>query len=216
VDAADIQSSFETAVIDECQMLADPQRGFAWTKAILGIQARRVHIIAAPHAERLLKRIFEHYHFSYEVIYHSRETSLEMEPTNFHFPKNVRAGDTLIVFSKRKVLSVAARLLKNGHKVSVLYGSMPPETRRMQMAQYREGKTDVLVSTDAIGMGLNLPINRVVFLETEKFDGKLMPPKIEKRSLNYWRKKYNHYEKQSFHFRSKRYRRSLINHLRYS
>lgn len=172
VEAADFQSSFETAVIDECQMIADLQRGFAWTKALLGIRARRVHIIAAPHAENLLKKIFDHYHFSYEVVYHHRRTSLEMEPTTFHFPKDVRAGDALIVFSKRKVLNAAAQLLKNGHKVSVLYGSMPPETRRMQMDQYREGRTDILVSTDAIGMGVNLPVNRVVFLETEKFDGK--------------------------------------------
>ncbi|WP_445506148.1 helicase-related protein [Niallia sp. 03190] len=172
VEAADFESSFEVAVIDECQMIADPLRGSAWTKAILGIQARRVHIIAAPHAENLLKKIFKHHHFCYEVMYHSRDTSLEMEQSNFVFPKDVKAGDALIVFSKRKVLSVAAKLLKNGHKVCVLYGSMPPETRRMQMAQYREGKADVLVSTDAIGMGLNLPIKRVVFLETEKFDGK--------------------------------------------
>ena len=49
---------------------------------------------------------------------------------------------------------------------------MPPETRKMQILQYREGKTDVLVTTDAIGMGVNLPIHRVVFLEIEKFDGK--------------------------------------------
>lgn len=172
VEAADFQSSFETAVIDECQMIADSQRGFAWTKALLGIQARRVHIIAAPYAEDLLKKILDHYHFSYEVVYHHRSTSLEMEPTTFQFPKDARAGDALIVFSKQKVLNAAAQLLKNGHKVSVLYGSMPPETRRMQIDQYREGKTDILVSTDAIGMGVNLPVNRVVFLETEKFDGK--------------------------------------------
>ena len=112
VEALDIQSSFETAVIDECQMIADSQRGSAWTKAILGIQAQRVHIIAAPHAERLLTKIFEHHHFSYEIVYHSRETSLQVESTNFQFPKNVRTGDALIVFSKRKVLSVAAQLLK--------------------------------------------------------------------------------------------------------
>ena len=34
-----------------------------------------------------------------------------------------------------------------------------------------EKETEVVVSTDAIGMGLNLPIRRIVFIETEKFDG---------------------------------------------
>ena len=36
---------------------------------------------------------------------------------------------------------------------------------------------EYVVSTDAIGMGLNLPIRRVIFMETEKFDG------IERREL---------------------------------
>ena len=34
-----------------------------------------------------------------------------------------------------------------------------------------------VVSTDAIGMGLNLPIRRVIFMDTEKYDG------IERREL---------------------------------
>ena len=32
-------------------------------------------------------------------------------------------------------------------------------------------RQQVVVSTDAIGMGLNLPVRRIVFLEVEKFDG---------------------------------------------
>ena len=40
-----------------------------------------------------------------------------------------------------------------------------------------EGKTRIVVSTDAIGMGLNLPIRRIIFMETEKFDG------VERRTL---------------------------------
>ena len=39
------------------------------------------------------------------------------------------------------------------------------------------GKMQYVVSTDAIGMGLNLPIRRIIFMDTEKFDG------IERRSL---------------------------------
>ena len=36
---------------------------------------------------------------------------------------------------------------------------------------FLDGQMRYVVSTDAIGMGLNLPIRRVIFLETEKFDG---------------------------------------------
>ncbi|MEM5590813.1 helicase-related protein [Niallia circulans] len=39
------------------------------------------------------------------------------------------------------------------------------------MERFIKGETKVIVSTDAIGMGLNLPIRRIVFLENDKFDG---------------------------------------------
>jgi ATP-dependent RNA helicase SUPV3L1/SUV3 len=35
--------------------------------------------------------------------------------------------------------------------------------RRAEAARFREGEAEILVATDAIGMGLNLPIRRVVF-----------------------------------------------------
>ena len=42
---------------------------------------------------------------------------------------------------------------------------------------------EYVVSTDAIGMGLNLPIRRIIFMETEKFDGherrELKPEEIQ-------------------------------------
>ncbi|MFH7572102.1 helicase-related protein, partial [Pseudomonas syringae group genomosp. 7] len=44
-------------------------------------------------------------------------------------------------------------------------------TRRKQIEQFINRETTVIVSTDAIGMGLNLPIRRIVLLENMKFDG---------------------------------------------
>ena len=63
------------------------------------------------------------------------------------------------------------RLEEAGVECSVIYGSLPPEIRRRQMHLFTEGKTRVVVSTDAIGMGLNLPVRRIVFLQCSKFDG---------------------------------------------
>jgi ATP-dependent RNA helicase SUPV3L1/SUV3 len=36
---------------------------------------------------------------------------------------------------------------------------------------FTEGENQVVVATDAIGMGINLPIRRIVFMNTVKFDG---------------------------------------------
>ena len=53
----------------------------------------------------------------------------------------------------------------------MIYGSMPPETRKRQIELFNRGKTSVVVATDAIGMGLNLPIRRIVFLKMKNLMG---------------------------------------------
>ncbi|NJK42814.1 MAG: hypothetical protein HC937_04065, partial [Aquincola sp.] len=58
-----------------------------------------------------------------------------------------------------------------GHPVSVIYGALPPEVRRREAERFAEGASHILVATDAIGMGLNLPIRRVLFSTLTKFDG---------------------------------------------
>ena len=43
--------------------------------------------------------------------------------------------------------------------------------RRTEALRFANGEADIVVATDAIGMGLNLPIRRVVFSTIQKFDG---------------------------------------------
>ena len=89
----------------------------------------------------------------------------------------VQPGDALITFSKVGVLQVAEDLRQRGKEPAIIYGALPYATRRRQMEGFLEGRMQYVVSTDAIGMGLNLPIRRVIFMDTEKYDG------IERRAL---------------------------------
>lgn len=175
-EMADLNKVYDVAVVDECQMISDPGRGGAWTNAILGLQAYEIHLCCAPSAVDLMKRLIEDCHDTYEVIEHERLTSLDIEDQPFNFPGDAKKGDALIVFSKRKVHAVAAQLQKAGKKVSIIYGALPYTVRQNEARRFRSGESDILVSTDAIGMGLNLPIRRVVFLEDEKFDGYQVRP----------------------------------------
>lgn len=102
---------------------------------------------------------------------YERKTELVCEDRPFAFPDDVQEGDALIAFSKKSVLDVAGRLEEAGIASSVIYGSLPPEIRRRQTRMFNEGMTKVAVATDAIGMGLNLPVRRIVFMQTDKFDG---------------------------------------------
>ncbi|MBQ9612078.1 MAG: DEAD/DEAH box helicase [Lachnospiraceae bacterium] len=168
---------YEVAVIDEAQMIADPERGGGWSAAIMGVQARTVHVCMAPEAKEIVIRIIESCGDTYEVVEHQRMTSLEMDSSRFTFPNSVEDGDALIVFSRANVHAVAAELQKTRDiRCSIIYGALPYDVRHEEARKFREGETKILVTTDAVGMGLNLPIRRVVFLETTKFDGRQERP----------------------------------------
>ena len=171
VEMADLQAHYDVAVIDECQMIADRDRGGAWTAAILGLCADEIHACASPDAEALLTRMITECGDELTIVRHERMTPLEVEKEGFQFPTSVRPGDALIVFSKARVHAVAAELRSKGYRVSLIYGALPPDVRRDQAERFHQGETEVVVSTDAIAMGMNLPIERVVFLESEKYDG---------------------------------------------
>jgi ATP-dependent RNA helicase SUPV3L1/SUV3 len=161
---------YEVAVIDECQMIADRERGYAWTRAILGVQAPEVHLCAAPEAKNLLLRIIQSCGDTYEVVEHERKTPLVCMNRTVDY-SSVQPGDALITFSKVGVLSVAEDLRARGKEPAIIYGALPYSTRRKQVEGFLAGDMEYVVSTDAIGMGLNLPIRRIIFMETEKFDG---------------------------------------------
>ncbi len=180
IEMLNLEDEWDMAVIDEAQMVADEQRGGSWTSAILGLRAPVIHLCASPDAEKTLKKMIDSCKDSVEVQYHERKTPLVMDETamDFRFPEDVQKGDALIVFARKDVHSVAAELQAYGTKCSIIYGSLPYDVRHREAGKFAGGDTDVVVATDAIGMGMNLPIRRIVFLQTIKFDG------VRERSLS--------------------------------
>ncbi|MGM7723006.1 DEAD/DEAH box helicase [Metabacillus sp. Hm71] len=159
---------YEVVVIDEAQMIADKDRGFSWYKAITKANAKEIHIICSFNAKPMILQLLGE--SDVEVYEYVRDIPLEVESQVFKIGQ-ARKGDALVCFSRKRVLETASELQRKGHKVSMIYGSMPPETRKKQMQRFIKGETNIIVATDAIGMGLNLPIRRIVFLENDKFDG---------------------------------------------
>lgn len=190
VEMANIYESYDVAVIDECQMINDKFRGAAWTRAILGIKAREIHLCTAPEATELLIRLINECLDSYEVINYGRRV-----PIKYDYEMNagtydaacqklscaeklaligdgeLEYGDALIAFSKKDIIEYSEILEEKGIKVSKIYGALPYETRKYQLNLFLNHETDIIVATDAIGMGLNLPIRRVIFTGIRKFDG---------------------------------------------
>lgn len=175
VEKLNIYQHYEVAVIDECQMIGDSDRGFAWTRAILGVQAEEIHLCVAPEGLHILQRLLKDLGEPFTITEHKRKVPLRWESKPVT-TKQAKKGDAFVAFSKKSVLQMAETLRHNGISASIIYGNLPYATRRQQMQMFLDGETTALVATDAIGMGLNLPIRRVIFTQDEKFDGKSRRP----------------------------------------
>lgn len=49
----------DVAVIDEIQMIQNPQRGWAWTRALLGVQAKEIHLCGELGALALIQNLLD-------------------------------------------------------------------------------------------------------------------------------------------------------------
>jgi ATP-dependent RNA helicase SUPV3L1/SUV3 len=170
IEKLNIDEEYEVGVIDEIQMISDDQRGAAWTRAVLGLKSREIHICGALNTKDLLVKIIEDCGDEYEIREYKRSIPLMMQKEAFQ-NKGIQGGDALVVFSKKRVLELALYFSNLGIKASLIYGDLPPEVRKKQYEQFIKKETSILISTDAIGMGVNLPIKRIVFMDIKKFDG---------------------------------------------
>lgn len=170
IEKLDVSKQYEVGVIDEIQMINDYQRGQAWTRALLGLKCKEIHICGAMNAKEVIVKILKDCNEEYEIIEYSRSIPLEVVDKSFSH-KDIQNGDALVVFSKKKVLELAYSYSQQGIKSSIIYGDLPPEVRKNQYEQFINKETSILITTDVIGMGVNLPIRRIMFMDIKKFDG---------------------------------------------
>ena len=175
IELCNFNTRYKTAVIDEAQLIADKDRGAAWLKAICLVNAEMVHICMAPEALPYMEQLIQSFGDPYNVVWHKRLAPLRYAGSCKGYD-DFRPDDAIVCFSRKSVLSTAAILEKHGFHASVIYGALPPEARRNEVRKYLEGENDIVVATDAIGLGISLPIKRVIFAETAKFDGKEFRP----------------------------------------
>ena len=169
VEMVDLSREFEVAVIDEAQMLEDAQRGWAWTLAIAGVRAKRLLLCGSEEGLRAARRLAERLGVSLGERRFERKNPLRVVAS---VPLTaLKPGDAVVGFSRSAVVELQSEIGRRGYSSAAIYGSLSPLVRRREAERFRSGAADVLVATDAIGLGLNLPIRRIIFAEVEKYDG---------------------------------------------
>ena len=184
IEMLNFEMDVDVCVIDEVQMIDDRDRGWAWANAIIGAPAKTIIMTGSPNVKEAVVALAEYLNEPLEIIDFERKNPLELlsHATPLH---DIRPATAVIAFSRANVLRLKQQLSKS-YRVSVVYGNLSPEVRREEARRFREGETDVLVATDAIAMGLNLPIQTILFSRGDKFDGvsqrPLLPTEVQQIS----------------------------------
>ena len=93
IEKLQLGTPYDVCVIDEAQMIADKQRGWAWTRAIIGVMSPEIHICMAPEAKDVIIKLIKDCNDTYEIVEHKRDTELIFEDEKFDLNKDVKPGD---------------------------------------------------------------------------------------------------------------------------
>ncbi|GMM30859.1 ATP-dependent RNA helicase [Martiniozyma asiatica (nom. inval.)] len=172
VEMMSLSDPYDVVVVDEIQMIGDEFRGSAWSNVILGARAKEIHLCGEASAVPLIKKLVKMTGDDIEVNEYNRLGKLVVDNESIGLD-DLQKGDCLVCFSKPVILDMKRQVENTtGLRCAVIYGALPPETRAQEAQRFNDGYYDLVIASDAIGMGLNLKINRVIFTTTTKYNGK--------------------------------------------
>lgn len=160
VEMIPLNTVLDVAVIDEIQMIGSEDRGWAWTQAVLGVKARELHLCGEERVVPIIKELTALCGDRLHIHRYERLSPLKMAEESLDGNlRNLQKGDCIVAFSIVEIHGLRQIIEKTLKcKVAIIYGSLPPETRAQQAQLFNDPDSgyDILVASNAIGMGLNL------------------------------------------------------------
>ncbi len=160
VEMLPLDQDLDVVVIDEIQMIGDPGRGSAWTKAIIGVAAKEVHLCGEETVVGVVTKLVEGMGDRITIHRYERLTPLAVADKSLDGDfGRIEDGDCVVCFSRSGIFATKKSIeQKTGKRCAVVYGALPPETRSEQARIFNEegSGVNVMVASDAVGMGLNL------------------------------------------------------------
>jgi ATP-dependent RNA helicase SUPV3L1/SUV3 len=96
---------------DEIQIIEDEERGWAWTRALLGVCADEVHICGEERALSIIQKMCEDTGEDVEVKTYKRLTKLSVSNNSVESFNQLRKGDCIVTFSRFEFFVTAYRIL---------------------------------------------------------------------------------------------------------
>jgi len=79
VELADINRDYDVVVLDEIQMLCDSFRGFAWTRALMGVRCKEIHVCGGTEAREIVQKICKMCGDDFEIKTYKRFSELKVQ-----------------------------------------------------------------------------------------------------------------------------------------
>ena len=162
-----IDKQLDFVGVDEIQMCADHERGHIFTDRLLNLRGNKLTMLMGSNT---IKNIISKLDDDIEFINRNRLSKL-----SYSGHKKISRIDrktAIIAFSTEEVYAIAELIRRQKGGAAIVMGSLSPKTRNAQVELYQSGDVDFLVATDAIGMGINMDLDRVYFSNLKKFDGR--------------------------------------------
>ena len=167
VEAMPVERGVDFLAVDEIQLAGHAERGHVFTERLLHARGRReTWFMGASTMEPLVRQLVP----GARVQRFPRLSRLSAAGS--YSIGSLPPRSAVVAFSATRLYALAERLRARRGGAAVVLGSLSPRARNAQVAMYQAGEVDYLVATDAIGMGLNLDVDRIAFAERRKFDGR--------------------------------------------
>ena len=167
VESMPMDVRVEFLAVDEIQLAEDEDRGHVFTDRILNARGSQETLLLGAETMREVLRELD-----FDISTDIRERFSTLSYAGSKKITKLPKRTAIVAFSADKVYAIAEVLRRQKGGCAVVMGGLSPRTRNAQVELYQSGEVDYLVATDAIGMGLNLDVDRVAFAGRSKFDGR--------------------------------------------
>ncbi|KCZ88402.1 putative helicase [Hyphomonas jannaschiana VP2] len=171
VEAMPVELRTDFVAIDEIQLAQDEDRGHIFTDRILNLRGNHETLLLGSDTMRgILGEL------KLGAGTEPRERFSELRYIGHTKITKLPKRTAIVGFSAEEVYAIGELLRRQKGGAAVVMGALSPRTRNAQVEMFQSGEVDYIVATDAIGMGLNLDVDRVVFASRSKFDGRRHRP----------------------------------------
>ncbi|CAC9696312.1 ATP dependent DEAD-box helicase, putative [Plasmodium sp. DRC-Itaito] len=147
IEMTPLNKEYDCAVVDEIQMINNKSRGYAWTNVLLSLNCKDIYLCGSEYIIDLIKHLSDILNDVLIIKKFERLGSLQLQEFNTTL-EDVETGDCIITFSRNNIMLLKRILEKYNKRVFVIYGSLPPDSKKKQINMFNECCKNDMSQTD--------------------------------------------------------------------